>query len=266
MDGVEQLKVQIEKWIDQSHQFLVQFIPYVQQIPPLQLYVAIVVLAFTVLILLLVPLFKRKKSNTIVLSGLSGSGKTVLFYQLRDGSHHQGTVTSMEPNEGTFILHSETSKKGKIKHVHLVDVPGHSRLRPKLEEFLPQAAGLVFVVDALDFLPNCREASEYLYEILTNASVVKKKIPVLLLCNKTDKVTAHTKDFIRKQMEKEIDKLRQSRSVISSADIASDFSLGESGVAFIFSQCQNRVTVAEASGLTGDISQVEEFIREYVKP
>jgi hypothetical protein len=30
--------------------------------------------------------------------------------QLRDGSSHQGTVTSMEPNEGTFVLHSETVK------------------------------------------------------------------------------------------------------------------------------------------------------------
>lgn len=30
--------------------------------------------------------------------------------QLRDGSSHQGTVTSMEPNEGTFVLHSEKTK------------------------------------------------------------------------------------------------------------------------------------------------------------
>ena len=52
---------------------------------------------------------------------------------------------------------------GKIKPVHIVDVPGHSRLRPKLDEFLPQAAGLVFVVDALEFLPNCSAASEYVY-------------------------------------------------------------------------------------------------------
>lgn len=51
-------------------------------------------------------------------------------------------------------------QKGKIRPVHLVDVPGHSRLRPKLDEFLPQAAGIVFVVDALEFLPNCRAASE----------------------------------------------------------------------------------------------------------
>ncbi|OWM76077.1 hypothetical protein CDL15_Pgr009723 [Punica granatum] len=265
MEGMEQWKVQVENWTNQLNQLLGQLLEQVHQVPPAQLYVAIAVLVFTVVVLLSIPLFKRKKSNTIVLTGLSGGGKTVLFYQLRDGSYHQGTVTSMEPNEGTFILRSETTKKGKIKPVHLVDVPGHSRLRSKLEE-LPQAAGLVFVVDALDFLPNCRAVSEYLYDVLTNAYVVKKKIPVLILCNKTEKVTAHTKDFIRKQMEKEIDKLRQSRSVVSAADITNDFTLGVPGAAFTFSQCQNRVTVAEASGLTGDISQVEEFIREHVKP
>lgn len=263
---LEQWKNQLEPWKNQLEQWLNQGIEYIQQIPPTQLYAAIAVLLFTTLLILLIRVFKRTKSNTIVLTGLSGSGKTVLFYQLRDGSSHQGAVTSMEPNEGTFVLHSETTKKGKIKPVHLVDVPGHSRLRLKLDEFLPQAAGIVFVVDALEFLPNCRAASEYLYDILTKASVVKKKIPVLILCNKTDKVTAHTKEFIRKQMEKEIDKLRASRSAISEADIANDFTLGVPGEVFSFSQCSNKVTVAEASGLTGDISQVEHFLRENVKP
>jgi signal recognition particle receptor subunit beta len=33
---------------------------------------------------------------------------------------------------------------------------------------------------------------------------VKKKVPVLLTCNKLDKVTAHSSDFIRKQLEKEM--------------------------------------------------------------
>ncbi|KAH7510698.1 uncharacterized protein LOC107428701 [Ziziphus jujuba] len=259
MEGLEQWKIQAEQWSQQALQ-------YIHQIPPNQLYAALAVLLFPIIFIFFVRLFKRTKSNTIILSGLSGSGKTVLFYQLRDGSSHQGTVTSMEPNEGTFVLHSEETKNGKKKPIHLVDVPGHSRLRPKLEEFLPQAAGVIFVVDALEFLPNCRAASEYLYDLLTNASVVKKKIPVLLLCNKTDKVTAHTKEFIRKQLEKEIDKLRASRSAISAADISSDFTLGVPGEAFSFTQCPNKVTVAEASGLTGEIFQVEQFIREHVKP
>ncbi|CAN6712321.1 unnamed protein product [Malus baccata var. baccata] len=213
----------------------------------------------------LTGLFKRPKANTILVTGLSGSGKTVLFYQLRDGSFHQGTVTSMEPNEGTFVLHSEKSKNGKLNPIHVIDVPGHSRLRAKLDDFLPQAAGIVFLVDAVEFLPNCRAASEYLYDILTKASVVRKKIPVLILCNKTDKVTAHSKEFIRKQLEKEIDKLRASRSAVSTADLTNEFTLGAPGERFAFSQCQNKVTVGEASGLGGEISQVEQFIRDNVK-
>ncbi|KAJ7975525.1 Signal recognition particle receptor subunit beta [Quillaja saponaria] len=259
MEAIDQWKEQLNYWWHQGIEFL-------NQIPPAQLYAAVAVLLLTTFLLISIGLIKCTKSNTIVLTGLNGSGKTVLFYQLRDGSSHQGTVTSMEPNEGTFILHSETTKKNKMKPVHIVDVPGHSRLRPKLDEFLPQAAGIVFVVDALEFLPNCRAASEYLYDILTKGSVVRKKIPLLILCNKTDKVTAHTKEFIRKQLEKEIDKLRSSRSAISAADIANEFTLGVSGEAFSFSHCHNKVTIAEASGLTGEISQLEQFIREHVKP
>lgn len=61
------------------------------------------------------------------------------------------------------------------------------------------------------------------------------------------------------------DKLRVSRSAISAADIANDFTLGIPGKAFSFTQCHNKVAVAEASGLTGEVSEVEQFIRENVK-
>ncbi|XP_058099232.1 uncharacterized protein LOC131243721 isoform X2 [Magnolia sinica] len=256
--------IQVEPWIDQSKQQLDRLMEWVQRQPAAQFYATFAILFLSSIFFVLVRVLKRTKSNTIVLAGLSGSGKTILFYQLRDGSSHQGTVTSMDPNEGSFVLHSE-SEKGKIKPVHVVDVPGHYRLRPKLDEFLPQAAGLVFVVDALDFLPNCRAAAEYLYDILTKAAVVKRKIPLLIVCNKTDKVSAHSKDFIRKQLEKEIDKLRVSRTGASAADIADEFTLGVSGEPFVFSQCLNKVMLAESSGLTGEISQVEQFIREYVR-
>ncbi|CAN1151173.1 Signal recognition particle receptor subunit beta, partial [Linum perenne] len=256
MEGVEQWKKEAEQWIQQGVEYVRQVpevqqaieyasqvpaiqqgIEYVNRIPPVQLYSAAAVLVFTTLLLILVRLFKRPKSNTIVLSGLSGSGKTILFYQ----GH-------------------------KVKPVHLVDVPGHARLRPKLDEFLPEAAGIVFVVDALEFLPNLRGVSEYLYDILTKASVVKKKVPVLICCNKTEKVTAHTKDFICKQLEKEIDKLRASRSAVSDADVANDHTLGTPGKPFSFSQCTNKVSIGEASGLTGKITEVEQFIREHVRP
>ncbi|CAI9104973.1 OLC1v1003778C1 [Oldenlandia corymbosa var. corymbosa] len=259
MENLEtELKIHVQKLMVKAQELI-------EKTPPNQLYAAIAVIIFTVLLFIILRLFKRESSNTIVLTGLSGSGKTVLFYQLRDGSSHQGTVTSMEPNEGIFVLHSETIKKGKIKPIHVVDVPGHSRLRTKLDDYVPKAAGIVFVVDAVEFLPNCRAAAEYLYEILTSASVVKRKIPLLILCNKVEKVTAHTKEFVRKQLEKEIDKLRASRTVVSDADVTNEFTLGTPGETFTFSQCLNQVTIAEASGLTGDVLQLEDFIRGVVK-
>ena len=35
---------------------------------------------------------------------------SLLIWQLRDGSSHQGTVTSMEPDIDIFVLHSEADK------------------------------------------------------------------------------------------------------------------------------------------------------------
>ncbi|KAJ6797799.1 signal recognition particle receptor subunit beta-like [Iris pallida] len=255
---MDELIVEAQQWARRAEQWL-------RQQPVENLYVGMAIVVFTTVFLVLFQCLKRSKSNTIILAGLSSSGKTTLFYQLRDGSSHQGTVTSMEPNIDTFVLSSEAHKKGKVKPVRVVDVPGHSRLRPQLEGFLPQAAGLVFVVDALDFLPNCRATAEYLYDILTAASVVKKKIPIVIVCNKTDKVTAHSKEFIRKQLEKEIEKLRTSRTAVSTADITDEYTLGMPGQPFTFSQCHSKVSVAEASGLTGEISQIEQFIRDNVK-
>ncbi|EPS59395.1 signal recognition particle binding protein, partial [Genlisea aurea] len=257
-EKLEELMIRLDQFLNQSKNFL-------QEIPPTQLYVAAGVVLLTFVLFVIVRLFRRRSSNTILLTGLSGSGKTILFYQLRDGSSHQGTVTSLEPNDETFILHSESSKKGKIKPVRVIDLPGHSRLRHKLDEVLTQAAAVVFVVDSVEFLPNIRASSEYLYDILTKGYVVKKKIPLLLLCNKVDKASAHSKDFIRRQLEKEIDKLRASRTTLSSADVSNEHTLGVPGEVFTFSQCTNKVTSAESSGLTGNISELDQFIREHVK-
>lgn len=57
-------------------------------------------------------------------------------------------------------------QKGKTRPVHIVDVPGHSRLQTKLDDFLPQAAGVVFVVDAVEFLPKSRAVSEYVQAVV----------------------------------------------------------------------------------------------------
>ncbi|GJV23591.1 signal recognition particle receptor subunit beta-like protein [Tanacetum coccineum] len=208
---------------------------------------------------------RRTISNTIVLTGLSGGGKTVLFYQLRDGSSHQGTVTSMEPNdEGLFVLNSETSKERSKQFILLMFLATHVFAPNWTSTYLEQLA-LYLSWMLWSFCQSVlRLQSIYLYDILTKASVVKKKIPLLILCNKVDRL--HTKEFIRRQVEKEIDKLRTSRTALSDADIVNEFKLGVPGEAFSFSQCINKVTVADASALTGEIQPLEQFIREHVKP
>ncbi|KAK6795116.1 hypothetical protein RDI58_008569 [Solanum bulbocastanum] len=67
-------------------------------------------------------------------------------------------------------------------------------------------------------------------------------------------------------LRKTSDKLRTSRTIVSDADISNEYTFGVSGEPFAFSQCHNRVIVVEAYGLTGEISQLEKFIREHVKP
>ncbi|RVX18499.1 Signal recognition particle receptor subunit beta [Vitis vinifera] len=291
MDRIVQWKNQLLQYVNQAQQWL-------QRMSSTPLYTTIGVVSLSTIVIfsssfpspLVLYLLdshdkfrwlKPRKSNTIILAGLSGSGKTVLFYQLcqsfmcqlRDGSSHQGTVTSTDTNEATFVLQTDPfwsssrkdsickiskhdsvaidismpcalrgsllevkisfldhykiwfffmyvhnylvsahlyaisslfEQKGKRRLIHLVDVPGQSHLRSKLDKYLPQAAGLIFLVDGLEFLRHCPAIAEYLLDILTNTTVVKRKIPVLIVCNKTDKVTAHTKEFIQKLLEREM--------------------------------------------------------------
>jgi hypothetical protein len=53
---------------------------------------------------------KGKKGSSIVLAGPMNAGKSTLYYQLVDGSQHNGLVASMEQNAGGAALCSVASK------------------------------------------------------------------------------------------------------------------------------------------------------------
>jgi signal recognition particle receptor subunit beta len=101
------------------------------------------------------------KGNLILLVGPCDAGKTTLFHQLHEGSTHLGTVASMQANEAVGPLASETAAGvASARPVQLVDVPGHPRVRGQAERYAGRAAGVVFVVDSVDFMPRKTEAAE----------------------------------------------------------------------------------------------------------
>ncbi|KAL1803221.1 hypothetical protein ACET3Z_031868 [Daucus carota] len=49
-------------------------------------------------------------------------------------------------------------------------------------------------------------------------------------------------------------------------DVSDEFTLGIPGYTSAFSHCSNKVTIAEVSGGTGEITILEQFIQEHVNP
>lgn len=99
------------------------------------------------------------RGNCVLLVGPCDAGKTTLFHQLTAGSTHQGTVASMTPNEAQGPLAGEAGAAA-TRPVLLVDVPGHPRVRGDAERYADRAAGVVFVLDSVDFMPKKTEAAE----------------------------------------------------------------------------------------------------------
>ena len=159
-------------------------------------------------------------TRAALIAGPSGSGKTTLFLELtrRKNKGHKknnGTVASMTENEGVAAVLSSSSSSGSggknvLRRVPLVDAPGHPRLRSLAASRAPAATAVVFVVDSTDFLPRKAEAAEALAGLLAGSWRRKKKAApaFLLACNKSDRgEAAHSPEFIRRRLEKEIEAL-----------------------------------------------------------
>ena len=56
--------------------------------------------------------------------------------------------------------HAPQASHPGARPITLVDVPGHPRVRGAMERYADRAAGLVFVVDSVDFMPRKTEAAE----------------------------------------------------------------------------------------------------------
>ncbi|KAL4427612.1 hypothetical protein ABPG75_001701 [Micractinium tetrahymenae] len=235
----------------------------------------LVALAAVLLVLALLKVWlSGPGGSTVLLVGPCDAGKTTLFHQLLEGSTHLGTVASMQANVAEGVLASEKGVGGAAKKpFQLVDIPGHPRVRGQMERHAERAAGVVFVVDSVDFMPRKTEAAEQLYEVLSQAALARRRAPVLLACNKQDMGSkAHTVDFIRKRLEKEIDQLRSTRGALGDVGggKAGDApQLGLAGEPFTFeSHARARGVKVSAVGVSavdkGGVAEVEAFIRRCI--
>mmetsp|Transcript_20990 Transcript_20990/g.45978 ORF Transcript_20990/g.45978 Transcript_20990/m.45978 type:complete len:258 (-) Transcript_20990:675-1448(-) len=244
--------------------------PLLEHVPPeyrhiletREAFLAIAVVAVTILLLTLSRLLRGSKSTArkISLVGACGSGKTVLFYNLVGAQVPEGTVSSMVENQGTItILNDKGQTAGSAT---AVDIPGHERLRVKRDQHLQETKAIVFLIDSVEITPHKVEAAEELFEVLTHPSVAKRRVPILLACNKMDLETqAHSVDFIKRTLEKQLDAMRKTRTSLSSEAAAKAAVLGKAEKPLVLSQLRNPISVASISALKGDVSEVHAFLR-----
>ncbi|GAA5929533.1 hypothetical protein JCM3775_002367 [Rhodotorula graminis] len=162
---------------------------------------------------------RRSGARTVLLVGPLASGKTSLFSKLVYG-HAPQTHTSMKENEAVVkakwgeggssaheLVDDQEEKEGLLDAdtdqtrasplptpLHLVDLPGHARLRTRaLAQYLPAADGVVFAVDGQGGLTgkNVRDAGEHFHILLSLLSLLstssnKPAPPVLVLLTKAD--------------------------------------------------------------------------------
>jgi signal recognition particle receptor subunit beta len=176
------------------------------------------------------------------------------------------------------------------KKFFLIDTPGHRKLRYHAFEHIRNSQnlrGLIFLVDSANLSiggEGLRQTSEFLYDTLlllqerTAGSKTAKEIPVLIAANKMDLFTALPAALVRNALEKEITKIRDSRSkrLLDSGvgmgegdsveDDKNDEWLGEVGSTdFRFAQMEELnipVAVAGGSILSTDIEKWWDWVGE----
>ncbi|XP_034637752.1 ovotransferrin-like [Trachemys scripta elegans] len=238
------------------------------QVPDSTLLSVLLALLAVALTLLIWKLIRGRKSSrrTVLLVGLCDSGKTLLFVRLLTGTY-RNTQTSITDSSAVYRVSND-----KGSSVTLIDLPGHESLRLQfLEKFKATARAIVFVVDSVAFQREVKDVAEFLYQVLTDCTVLKNALPLLIACNKQDITMAKSAKLIQQQLEKELNTLRVTRSAAPSTLDGSTSSgtaqLGKKGKEFDFSQLPMKVELVECSARgskaeegSADIEDLEKWL------
>ncbi|XP_074859860.1 signal recognition particle receptor subunit beta [Carettochelys insculpta] len=193
---------------------------------------------------------RKSSRRAVLLVGLCDAGKTLLFVRLLTGNF-RNTQTSITDSSAVYRVSNE---KGST--VTLVDLPGHESLRLQLlERFKAAARAIVFVVDSVAFQREVKDVAEFLYQVLTDSTVVKNAPSLLIACNKQDIPMAKSAKLIQQQLERELNTLRVTRlaapSTLDGSAGSGTAPLGKKGKEFDFSQLPMSVELVECSARGG---------------
>ncbi|CAE7275833.1 SRPRB [Symbiodinium pilosum] len=92
---------------------------------------------------------RRSRGNAALLLGQCGSGKTAVFFRLRDGEEVQ-TVSSLSASRDSFEIKAGEAHDQKLGPLEVVDFPGHLRMRGKANDMVKEARCIIYMVDAED--------------------------------------------------------------------------------------------------------------------
>jgi len=217
---------------------------------------SIIVAVITILLPIIIYSYLSRKSlsKSVLLVGLSDAGKTVLFSQLI-GNRFVSSVTSMKETESLL-------KTRNRKSINLIDLPGFERLRMKFwDDFKLRAKAVVFVVDGTDFVNNIRDVADLLYNYLVDDFVISKRIPFLVTVTKQDETRAKSAKVVQKQLEREINAIRETRfgALSSTGDDNTRAILGKIDKEFSFNDLKNPIEFVECSAAE-DNTQLESVL------
>ncbi|KAM4041483.1 signal recognition particle receptor subunit beta [Anomaloglossus baeobatrachus] len=212
----------------------------------------LVALVVVLLSLVIWRLLRGRQSSrrAVLLVGLCDSGKSLLFCRLLNGKFRQ-TQTSISPNTSIY-----RGKNDKSSSFTLVDVPGHESLRLQfLDQYKTAVRAMIFVVDSSSFQREVKEVAEFLYHILTDATLLRNIPPILVACNKQDVSMAKSAKLIQQQLERELNTLRVTQSAAPSTlegtNLPAAAQLGRKGKDFEFSQLPLKIEFVECNARDG---------------
>ncbi|CAF0889453.1 unnamed protein product [Didymodactylos carnosus] len=190
------------EFIDQSQPF------------PLAILMTFLVVFGTLVILWWAKLrLHTKRGDSLLLCGITNSGKTVLFSRLTTNRARR-TVTSMSTNRGIANIAISTNRQLKRTVViPVIDIPGNYRIRQReLDSNKSSAKAIIFVVDNTNVVHECKDVADYLYDILIDKHFRQQRIPLLIFFNKQDQLSDNSIRLVKTLLEDEIAVKRRTRA------------------------------------------------------